>query len=435
MDTSVDLNQGITNNLGLLNSKFAQLEELNIDEKIKFLETLAKSNVNQNLLSNLENSGNSNSLNFGGLNLHQNIKISEKYLKILATDIEKMDVSGDAEDLEPNSVQKQDPNSPNQDKPDQTDDDFAKIMGCDPLPKKFTVIEDNIFYVSKSNCKVNKDERNMVCYCKKNENFDATDASSMDDASSSQDDKNYNCVNDCINKDLFIECNPETCPTGEFCQNQRLQKKMYAGSKVFYANEKGHGLMATRDIQPGELIMEYIGDVISDAEHQNRITEYEDSGIKHHFFMEIKKDYVIDATKAGNISRFINHSCNPNAKTEKWTVLGMIRIAFAATKVIKQGEEITFDYQFVSYGEKEQKCYCGSKNCRGVLGRKKQQSKSKKNKDSIYEEEPELMIDLNEKADILKLLRQMHTDCLTDETKSPILPNIKDLFVIYQRVI
>lgn len=53
---------------------------------------------------------------------------------------------------------------------------------------------------------------------------------------------------------------------------------------------------------------------------------------------------------AGNISRFINHSCEPNAETQKWTVNGELRIGFYSNRKILKGEEITFDYQFQRYG-------------------------------------------------------------------------------------
>lgn len=66
--------------------------------------------------------------------------------------------------------------------------------------------------------------------------------------------------------------------------------------------------------------------------------------------MSLRSDAVIDATQKGNISRFINHSCDPNAETQKWTVNGELRIGFFSKKTILKGEEITFDYQFQRYG-------------------------------------------------------------------------------------
>jgi len=53
---------------------------------------------------------------------------------------------------------------------------------------------------------------------------------------------------------------------------------------------------------------------------------------------------VIDATYVGNYSRFINHSCSPNAECQKWTVKGEERIAIFASKDIHIGEEVTYNY-------------------------------------------------------------------------------------------
>ncbi len=52
----------------------------------------------------------------------------------------------------------------------------------------------------------------------------------------------------------------------------------------------------------------------------------------------------------------------------QWTVNGELRIGFFSKRVIRRGEEITFDYKYERYGQEAQKCYCGSDNCRGWLG-------------------------------------------------------------------
>lgn len=80
---------------------------------------------------------------------------------------------------------------------------------------------------------------------------------------------------------------------------------------------------------------------------------------------------IIDAT-TGSIARFVNHSCNPNCRMEKWIVHGQPRMAlFAGDKPITTGEELTYDYNFDPFSAKNvQKCLCGSANCRGVLGPK-----------------------------------------------------------------
>ena len=44
-------------------------------------------------------------------------------------------------------------------------------------------------------------------------------------------------------------------------------------------------------------------------------------------------------------SRFANHSCDPNCRTEKWTVGGETAVGLFALRDIAEGEEVTYNYQ------------------------------------------------------------------------------------------
>lgn len=63
--------------------------------------------------------------------------------------------------------------------------------------------------------------------------------------------------------------------------------------------------------------MEYVGEVLDHKEFRRRAKEYAKEKNAHYYFMALKSDTIIDATVKGNISRFINHSCDPNAETQK----------------------------------------------------------------------------------------------------------------------
>lgn len=71
----------------------------------------------------------------------------------------------------------------------------------------------------------------------------------------------------------------------------------------------------------------------------------------HQYFMSLDNNEYIDASRKANIGRFINHSCDPNCRIEKWTVLGEQRVGIFADKDIKKGTELSFDYSFVQYGK------------------------------------------------------------------------------------
>ncbi|PZC81229.1 hypothetical protein B5X24_HaOG213330 [Helicoverpa armigera] len=175
------------------------------------------------------------------------------------------------------------------------------------------------------------------------------------------------CGEDCLNRLLMIECNSR-CPVGDRCTNRRFQSKENAPLRVFYADKKGCGVEAIVDIPTGEFLLEYVGEVLDYEQFYKRAQAYSDENNLHHYFMSLKGDTVIDATLKGNISRFINHSCDPNAETQKWTVNGELRIGFFSKRDIVAGEELTFDYQFQRFGKVAQRCYCGADNCRGWIG-------------------------------------------------------------------
>ncbi|XP_018792375.1 PREDICTED: probable histone-lysine N-methyltransferase CG1716 isoform X2 [Bactrocera latifrons] len=175
------------------------------------------------------------------------------------------------------------------------------------------------------------------------------------------------CGEDCLNRLLMIECGPD-CNVKVRCTNKRFQKLLCSPCRVFRTEKKGFGIMADIEILPGEFIMEYVGEVIDGDEFEQRRTAYSLDKNRHYYFMALRSDAIIDATIKGNISRFINHSCDPNAETQKWTVNGELRIGFFSRKSIMPGEEITFDYQYQRYGREAQRCYCESANCRGWIG-------------------------------------------------------------------
>jgi len=180
---------------------------------------------------------------------------------------------------------------------------------------------------------------------------------------------------ECLNYAIKVECD-KSCPLGGMCLNQRLRRRVLIENRIEYMGKKGWGFVNLEDVVPGQLIGEYCGELINDNEKQRRLeSDYIDN--ENFYLLDIEKDLTIDATKKGGVTRFINHSCDPNAKAEKWTVDGVERIGIFAIKHIPSGSEVTFDYDFKRVGLKEQKCYCGSANCRGILGRRKEQKLSR----------------------------------------------------------
>ncbi|XP_063190112.1 histone-lysine N-methyltransferase SETDB2 isoform X2 [Chroicocephalus ridibundus] len=80
--------------------------------------------------------------------------------------------------------------------------------------------------------------------------------------------------------------------------------------------------------------------------------------------------YVLDATKEGNVGRFLNHSCCPNLFAQSVFVETHNRsfpwVAFFTNRHVKAGTELTWDYGYEagSMPETEISCQCGVPKCR-----------------------------------------------------------------------
>lgn len=70
------------------------------------------------------------------------------------------------------------------------------------------------------------------------------------------------------------------------------------------------GLFAMEPIAADEMVIEYCGQMIRPVVADLRETKYEAIGIGSSYLFRIDLETIIDATKCGNLARFINHSCN-----------------------------------------------------------------------------------------------------------------------------
>jgi hypothetical protein len=64
----------------------------------------------------------------------------------------------------------------------------------------------------------------------------------------------------------------------------------------------------------------------------------------------------------------MNHSCQPNCETQKWTVNGDTRVGLFALMDIPAGTELTFNYNLECAGLDKKPCMCGAPNCSGFIG-------------------------------------------------------------------
>ncbi|MBN3300812.1 SETD2 methyltransferase, partial [Amia calva] len=274
------------------------------------------------------------------------------------------------------------------------------------MPPYFDLIEENMYLTERKKSKSHRDIKRMQCECAV-----LTKEERMQGAMA--------CGEDCLNRLLMIECSSR-CPNGAYCSNRRFQRKQHADFEVILTESKGWGLRAARDLTPNTFVLEYCGEVLDHKEFKTRVKEYARSKNIHYYFMALKNNEIIDATLKGNCSRFMNHSCEPNCETQKWTVNGQLRVGFFTTKAVPAGTELTFDYQFQRYGKEAQKCFCGAPSCRGFLGGEnrvsiraaggKMKKERTRKKDSVDEELEALLENgdgLSDEKQVVSLCRLM----------------------------
>ncbi|EDV98549.1 histone-lysine N-methyltransferase SETD1 [Drosophila grimshawi] len=126
------------------------------------------------------------------------------------------------------------------------------------------------------------------------------------------------------------------------------------------------GLFAMEPIAADEMVIEYVGQMIRPVVADLRETKYEAIGIGSSYLFRIDMETIIDATKCGNLARFINHSCNPNCYAKVITIESEKKIVIYSKQPIGINEEITYDYKFPLEEEKIP-CLCGAQGCRGTL--------------------------------------------------------------------
>ena len=147
----------------------------------------------------------------------------------------------------------------------------------------------------------------------------------------------------------------------------------------------GNGVFALEPIAKGERIVRYKGKLRTHEEVDAEYGAIDEDG--HTFLFTLNDDYVIDANVDGNIARWINTSCEPNAeavleengkgKSHK------DKVYIEAIRDIRPGEELSYNYGIVldePYTPALKKlwgCRCGSPKCTGTMLQPKRKRKAK----------------------------------------------------------
>ena len=160
----------------------------------------------------------------------------------------------------------------------------------------------------------------------------------------------------------------------QWCNREILMKRTSSPPKrerrfaVRRSPIHGLGVFALTWIPKGVRVIEYKGERISHEEADECYSDVHASS-NHTMLFTVNDQIVIDATRRGNSARWINHSCAPNCEI----IDEKDRIFIHTRKVIRPGEELTYDYNLqigephTKKAKRENPCYCQSRNCRGTL--------------------------------------------------------------------
>ncbi|VDK80530.1 unnamed protein product [Onchocerca ochengi] len=163
---------------------------------------------------------------------------------------------------------------------------------------------------------------------------------------------------------VLLECS-SCCFCTNKCKSRIAQKGVRCGLEVYRTRKYGWAVRTSSLILKGSFVCEYTGELISDSDADRR----EDDTYLFEIVDETSA-YCIDAKFKGNVSRFINHSCEANLVTLRvvWdaNVHHLPHICFYAKRDIQQGEELTIDYgsQWWNVKLRNFSCQCGSKSCK-----------------------------------------------------------------------
>jgi len=119
----------------------------------------------------------------------------------------------------------------------------------------------------------------------------------------------------------------------------------------------GCGGFARIEIPAGTRIIEYVGERIDKCESARRCE------LNNSYIFTVDDSFDLDGNVGWNLARFVNHSCAPNCDAE-W-IDGQIWIV--ANRLIRAGEEITYDYGYDLDDYASYPCHCGGPDCVGYI--------------------------------------------------------------------
>ncbi|CAH1737465.1 histone-lysine N-methyltransferase SUV39H2-like [Aphis gossypii] len=252
-----------------------------------------------------------------------------------------------------------------------TQDNEIKVennMDLEGPPDSFVYISE---YVPQADIIIS-DDPPIGCHCKKNCKIPESCCYEMTGCLKAYD-KNKNIV---VNPGHPVyECNKK-CKCSSACTNRVVQLGSKVNVCIYKTRRTGWGVKSTQNIQKGQFVARYIGEIITVEESEDRLRDGL-SSIDYTWNLDFNDPqnykYIIDGTHFANFTRFINHSCSSNLNVYAVWINCLDRnlpqLALFANRDIVAGEQLTTNY-FSRIDKNTLKksgirCRCDMKNCNG----------------------------------------------------------------------
>jgi len=126
--------------------------------------------------------------------------------------------------------------------------------------------------------------------------------------------------------------------------------------KAFYLNYKLKNKCLKVPACAEDMVIEYAGEMVrptvADQREAGSYNQLVGAGT---YVFSLDDDFMVDATKAGNMAHLLNHSCQPNCYSKHVHVwdetLGVKvpHVVICAKQAIPISEELTYDYRYAAW--------------------------------------------------------------------------------------
>lgn len=127
---------------------------------------------------------------------------------------------------------------------------------------------------------------------------------------------------------------------GSYYREEILGSKGLSVDIRWIDRKMGWGVFAAKDCRTMAFVAEYQGSLRA-CRRSDRENAY---CFEFALAPDFRTSYNIDAERQGGVSRFINHSSEPNLRSALATVDGMNHVILVAQRPIVRGEQLFYDY-------------------------------------------------------------------------------------------